>query len=152
MRGLWEGNLAFRGSRFEIDLSGRQDLAGAAQPVQARIPIWCVGAWPSKKSMRRVLRCDGLLPNLVGVGPEMQITPEQVREMKRWLAENGARPEIDLVMEGGTADPAAGRDTVAPMAEAGATWWLESRWELPHHTEERLQQVRERLKKGPPWV
>jgi hypothetical protein len=38
-----------------------------ARPVQQpRVPIWVVGAWPRPKSMRRVLRCDGLLPLCFG--------------------------------------------------------------------------------------
>jgi hypothetical protein len=50
--------------------------------------------------------------------------------------------------------PATDRDearrVTVPFAEAGATWWLESRWELPHHSAERMCQVRERLAAGPP--
>src|SRR5215216_1241840 len=61
--GLWEGRLGFEGRHYQMDLEARTDLASTAKPVQQpRIPIWVVGAWPRPKSMRRVLRCDGLLP------------------------------------------------------------------------------------------
>lgn len=35
-------------------------------------------------------------------------------------------------------------------AEAGATWWLETRWTLPRDTEEGRRRRRERLEAGPP--
>jgi alkanesulfonate monooxygenase SsuD/methylene tetrahydromethanopterin reductase-like flavin-dependent oxidoreductase (luciferase family) len=49
-------------------------------------------------------------------------------------------------------DPAAARSQVLPWAEAGCTWWLETRWEMPHHTPDRMRQVRQRLAAGPPAV
>ena len=47
-------------------------------------------------------------------------------------------------------DPAAARAAVATWERAGCTWWLETRWELPHESEQRLREVRERLAAGPP--
>jgi hypothetical protein len=38
----------------------------------------------------------------------------------------------------------------ARTAEAGCTWWVESRWELPHESPDRMGEVRERLAAGPP--
>ena len=159
IRGFWEGRLRFEGSRYQADLFGRNDLAEVAAPVQERIPIWVVAAWPRPKSMRRALRCDGLLPNVMRVGvdeertPEnMAATPDDMREIRDWLREHGAGPDYDLVAEGETPadDPEEARRIVAPWAEAGATWWLEARWAMPHHSPERLQDVRERLEAGPP--
>jgi len=37
-------------------------------------------------------------------------------------------------------------------SEAGCTWWLETRWQMPHHTADRMRQVRQRLAAGPPAV
>jgi hypothetical protein len=51
-----------------------------------RIPVWVVAAWPRPKSMRRALRCDGLLPVRVDGGEFRGITPADVRAMRRWLA------------------------------------------------------------------
>src|SRR5262245_37960083 len=63
IRGFWDGHLRFEGRHYHVDLSSRDDLAEVARPVrQPRIPIWVVGAWPRPKSMRRVLRRDGLIP------------------------------------------------------------------------------------------
>lgn len=41
-------------------------------------------------------------------------------------------------------------ELVAPWADAGCTWWLETNWEMPHHSGERMAQVRTRLLAGPP--
>ncbi|MQA00467.1 MAG: LLM class flavin-dependent oxidoreductase [Dehalococcoidia bacterium] len=153
--GLWAGNLRFEGKHYAMDLEARADLGRVAQAVQPRIPIWVVGAWPRPKSMRRVLRCDGLLPVVMDADGFTETKPEHVRAMLAWLdGQGGVREGFDVVMEGETPadDPEAAREIVRQWAEAGCTWWLDSRWELPHDSEERMQQVRERLAAGPPRI
>ena len=61
IRALWDGQGEYQGRHYRYQ-SGRMDLAAAARPVQDRIPLWVVGVWPGEKSMRRVLRCDGVVP------------------------------------------------------------------------------------------
>ncbi len=152
--GLWEGRLRFAGRHYALDLAARDDLAAVATPVQRpRIPLWVVGAWPRPRSMRRVLRCDGLLPVCMDAGGFRATTPDDIRAMLGWLEEHGGvRPGFDVVMEGETPadDPARAGAIVAPWAEAGCTWWLDARWELPHHAGDRMRVVRERLEAGPP--
>ncbi len=54
----------YEGTHFHVDQTGMEERYSPARPVQKpRVPIWMVGAWPRMKSMRRVLKCDGLLPN-----------------------------------------------------------------------------------------
>jgi alkanesulfonate monooxygenase SsuD/methylene tetrahydromethanopterin reductase-like flavin-dependent oxidoreductase (luciferase family) len=146
IRGLWNGQQSYEGKHYRLDLDVREDLAEVARPVQARIPIWVVGAWPHPRSMRRVLRCDGLVP----AGAVK--TPDDLRAVRAWLAEQGAREELDLIWEGETPsdDAAAARELVRSWAEVGCTWWLESNWEMPHHSDERMAEVRERILAGPP--
>jgi hypothetical protein len=60
-----------------------------------------------------------------------------------------------FVLPGGTAteqpgDPRAARALVAPWEDAGCTWWLDARWEMPHESPERMRQVREHFEAGPP--
>jgi alkanesulfonate monooxygenase SsuD/methylene tetrahydromethanopterin reductase-like flavin-dependent oxidoreductase (luciferase family) len=152
--GLWEGRLRYAGRHYRLDLEARGDL-GAVTPVQRpRIPIWVVGAWPRPRSMRRVLRCDGILPAVMEPdGGFRETRPDDIAAMLAWLEDQGGvRPGFDVVVEGETpaGDPAAAAARVAPLAEAGCTWWLETRWQLPHDAPDRRREVRERLEAGPP--
>jgi alkanesulfonate monooxygenase SsuD/methylene tetrahydromethanopterin reductase-like flavin-dependent oxidoreductase (luciferase family) len=149
IRTLWAGQPAYHGEIYDLAFD-ESDQLDVARPVQARIPIWVVSVWRRLKSMRRALRCDGIVPQFEG--DDKDGSPDEIREMRKWLSENGARSDIDVIAEGETpADDAAraGR-TVEPWAEAGCTWWLESRWDMPHHAAERMDEVRERLEAGPP--
>ena len=83
---------------------------------------------------------------------EGEESPARMREMCEWLRSHGAPDGYAVLAEGETpaGDPEAAAAAVAPWAEAGATWWLETRWEMPHHSEARMQEVRGRLLAGPP--
>ena len=153
IEGLWSGDLTFEGRHHRVDLEARTDLARVGRPAQRpRIPIWVVGAWLRPKSMRRVLRCDGLLPVCMDENGFRATTPDDVRAMRRWLEEHGGvPPDFDIVMEGKTpADPAKGAAIVEPWAAAGCTWWLDARWQRPNDSPARMKQVRDRLRAGPP--
>jgi hypothetical protein len=125
-------------------------MAFRPTPVQKpRIPIWVVGLWPSERSMRRVVRYDGFLPNYAPPegGQAAGIPPGVVRDMRRWLDERSGDRSIDIIVEGTTtaADPSAAVRRVLPMAEAGATWWIESDWSSFD-----VGPVRARIEAGPP--
>jgi alkanesulfonate monooxygenase SsuD/methylene tetrahydromethanopterin reductase-like flavin-dependent oxidoreductase (luciferase family) len=149
IRALWDGKSSYDGRHYRYH-SGRTDLVAAVRPVQDRIPLWVVGAWPGRKSMRRVLRCDGLIPQFRGPGEIAG--PDGARAARAWLAENGARADLDVIADGETpADDsgAAAADTGA-WARAGCTWWLETRWGVEDDLAERISAMRERLEAGPP--
>jgi Luciferase-like monooxygenase len=140
VRALLTGSGEFQGSHYRFECE-QDDQLDVARPVQERVPIWVVGVWPRPKSMRRVLVCDGVVPQYDGSDG----TPEDARALKDWLLEQGADPGIDVIAQGET----PGDDPTA-WADAGCTWWLETRWELPHHVPGRMAQVRERIAAGPP--
>jgi hypothetical protein len=153
VQGLWRGELDHHGEHYTVELGPRTDLATVAAPVQRPIPVWAVGAWPRPRSMQRVLRCDGLVPDVMPApGERREATPDDVRAMREWLREHGKGDDFDVVREGETRgiDADADRAVVAPWAEAGCTWWLEARWEMPHEAPERMAEVRRRLEAGPP--
>ena len=57
---------------------------------------------------------------------------------------------FDIIWEGETPadDPEKARSLVRPWAEAGATWWMESRWGNPT----RLDESWARIRQGPPRI
>ena len=149
LTGLWSGEpFQYDGKHYHLDT-----MTFLPKPVQSpRIPIWVVAMWPSERSMQRALRYDGLLPNVRGAdGAPRDVTPDDIREMAAYVAErrNQSTP-FDIVMEGETPgdDPAQAAAIVRPFAEAGATWWNESRWGAMSDVE----LVRKRIQQGPPRI
>jgi alkanesulfonate monooxygenase SsuD/methylene tetrahydromethanopterin reductase-like flavin-dependent oxidoreductase (luciferase family) len=149
MRALWSGAGSYHGRHYDY-VSTDPWLTDAVTPVQERIPVWVVGAWNRPRSMQRVLRCDGVLPEWHLGGRTG--TPDDLRELLSWLAGRGARADLDVVVDGETpaGDPTAATAAVTPWAEAGATWWLETRWSLSSSGDAGHQAVLERLAAGPP--
>ena len=152
LTGLWRGQpFNYDGKHYHIQ---ETKFYPPPPPVQKpRIPIWVVGAWPSKKSMQRVLRCDGLLPAALGDDGKIGMrpaTPDEVRAMKAYVETHRAETTLfDIVMEGKT--PGDNREQAAsivrPLAEVGATWWIEAMWG-DHEIERWLTRIRQ----GPPRV
>jgi hypothetical protein len=149
IRTLWDGETSYQGQHYRYE-TGRLDLTRAAQPVQSRIPLWVVGVWPRPKSLRRALRCDGIGPQYQADGRDP--APDDARALRQWLTDHGAGPGFDIVMDGETpaGDPAAAAAATRSWADAGCTWWLETRWEMPHDSPERMGDIRARIEAGPP--
>lgn len=150
--GLWQGQpFRYDGKHYTIR---ETDFFPPPPPVQQpRIPIWTVGAWPRPKSMRRALRCDGLLPTVVGDdGALRAATPEDVRAIRDFVRANRTtRGAFDIVVEGSTPgdDSAQAAAVLRPWAEAGVTWWTETMWEAQNRADG-LDAVRARIRQGPP--
>jgi alkanesulfonate monooxygenase SsuD/methylene tetrahydromethanopterin reductase-like flavin-dependent oxidoreductase (luciferase family) len=150
LRAVWSGGRSYHGKYYDFAEDRDGELVDVGRPAQERLPIWVVGAWPRPKSMRRAARCDGVVPEYYLEGREA--VPQDVRELRAWLAEHGARPDIDVIAEGETSaeDRAGAAAHVAERAAAGATWWLETRWQTESGQKVRLDEARERILAGPP--
>jgi len=154
LTGLWRGQpFNYDGKHYQVK---ETTFFPPPPPVQQpRIPIWVVGAWPRMKSMRRVLRYDGLLPNVLGDdGQGREITPHDIREMKAFIEANRTETTpFDIIMEGETPgdDHEKAAAIIRPWADAGATWWIEGRWNEPR-TPEGLRAVHQRIQQGPPRI
>jgi alkanesulfonate monooxygenase SsuD/methylene tetrahydromethanopterin reductase-like flavin-dependent oxidoreductase (luciferase family) len=150
--GLWSGQpFSYRGEHFHVE-----DVTFDVTPLQhPRIPIWVVGAWPRIKSMRRALRCDGILPVTMNEkGAFGEVTPDTIRAVKAYIDEQRAMATpFDIVMEGETPGDDAEKATsiVQPLADAGMTWWLEAVWGTPE-TNGGVDGMRTRIKQGPPRI
>ena len=133
------------------------DLVFRPRPVQQpRIPVWVVGAWPSERSMGRAARWDGLLPQRRGNGlqpltpPEVAAAVAWVHDRRRAMAptEPGREHAYDVVVEGVLPpESEAAAAHARAFADAGATWWVESRWDVARDTPEALL---DRIRQGPP--
>lgn len=129
-------------------------------PVQRpHPPVWCVGALlpgrDEQPSLRRAARWQGIFPAVAaGQQGHSALTPQSLREIvtriTRLREQSGATmTDYDVVVEG---DSWGGFGQVRPplgqWAEAGATWWVESWWDLPE-TDAGLAELRERIAAGP---
>src|SRR4051812_31525945 len=146
LTGLWSGQpFHFDGQHYHV-----AEMTFVPPPVQQpRIPIWVAGAWPREKSMQRVLRYDGILPNkLKPEGGQETLTPDDVRAISSWVGERRSLDGFEIVVEGRTPpdDPAAARALVRPWADAGATWWTDADWRGSYDN------LRRRVEAGPPSV
>ena len=149
--GLWRGQpFTFHGQHYHVD-----GLTLLPRPLQQpRIPLWVVGVWPRPRSLTRALRYDGLIPQKQPVAgqPPGPVTPDDLRAMRAYIAEHRSDPApFDLIAEGElpAGDPARAAAQVQPYAEAGATWFLESRWTVGDDWE---RVVLERLSETPPKI
>ena len=119
-------------------------------PVQKpRIPIWVVGG-PKQSQIQRSARWDGAV--ISSASPET-LQPQELHERKVAIEALRANPSpFDIITEGETPpdDLVRASAIVRPFAEAGATWWLESMWELEGVT--RDYDMRTRIHSGPPRI
>ena len=162
--GLWSGQpFAFEGQHFS-----HREVTFLPRPLQQpRIPIWVVSAWPRdpamwprRKSMRRAIRYEGLLPNVFDGNGEFvfEATPDESLEdlsaMSAWVERERPAGEgpYDIVVERSLADldDAVARAEAARWEEAGATWWLDDAWREMWAAPDDPEPLRRRIRLGPP--
>lgn len=143
---------AWSGEPFRFDGAHYRTAEMTLRPPsrqQPRIPIWVVAAWPRPKSVDRALRYDGIIPQVAGDGGGPgRVTPDQVRaiaDLARARRPDGGPFEIVIGDVSPGDDHAAARAIVEPLADAGATWWIESPW-----MGATVGGLRERIAAGPP--
>jgi alkanesulfonate monooxygenase SsuD/methylene tetrahydromethanopterin reductase-like flavin-dependent oxidoreductase (luciferase family) len=147
LEGLWSGEpFAFEGRHYRFG-----PMTFRPVPVQRpRIPVWVVGAWPHERSMRRVLRWDGVVTQTEQPDEIAAIAAYVARERPRVIGERGPHPHghpFEIVVQGSTRadDPSGASAAVEPFMRAGATWWIDADWEAAT-----VDTVRRRIGAGPP--
>ncbi|RDI63322.1 LLM class flavin-dependent oxidoreductase [Nocardia pseudobrasiliensis] len=119
-----------------------------------RPPIWIGGWWPRRPPFRRAARWDGVAPLFVGAGHGEIPAVEDVRDMLAYVhAHRADRSEPYEVVLGGVTpgDPDRARQLLAPLADAGATWWDE-RLLMSGDDYYRFAPVLRRIEQGPPTL
>ncbi len=116
---MWSG-VAYRhrGDRYEVTLE-------PSTPEPHRIPIWSAGSSSSPRVVGRAATCEGMFFN-----PGHEPTPEEVAAVVNGLGAAGVtgdRP-YDVAVCGNASDawPEPMQVDLDGLADAGATWWLES--------------------------
>jgi alkanesulfonate monooxygenase SsuD/methylene tetrahydromethanopterin reductase-like flavin-dependent oxidoreductase (luciferase family) len=143
----WTGeSVSYEGTHYWM-----RDLRFDPRPVQRpRIPIWPIGAWPHARSLRRAARWDGIIiSDQSGEEEAEQVRPDVVADVAAWMTEHReASVPFDIIVEGLTSgvDHHADRALLEPLAAAGATWFIESRWE----DDQSVDTLRQRIRRGPP--
>ena len=138
----------YDGQHYHLKLSLLDVMHYPPKPVQQpRIPLWVVGVWPRMKSMRRALKCDGLLPaKMDAQGQFGELIPADVREIRAFIAaERDPAQPYDIVVEGKTAGLSAAEkaEKLAAWQDAGVTWWIEPMWG------ESLERAEQIIRAGP---
>lgn len=155
---------AWTGERFSFSgaLLETGEMQFTPRPVERpvvghHVPVWPVGVWdaerPPLRSLDRALRADGIVVQLRGDRGFDVPTPDDVSALVAWLTARRAelglddRP-FDVVLQGELpTDRAAAQDQLAGLADAGATWWVESRWNPETATPQSLLDA---IRQGPP--
>jgi alkanesulfonate monooxygenase SsuD/methylene tetrahydromethanopterin reductase-like flavin-dependent oxidoreductase (luciferase family) len=150
LRRYWSGEpVTHQGRHYQV-----RDVTLLPPSVQRpRPPVWIGGFWPHRRPMRRAARWDGVVP-LFSTAGHGQIPPvDQVRDLVAYVNEHRRdRPNspFEIVLGGvSPGDPAKARDLIAPLADAGATWWDERQLQTSDELH-RLTPVLRRIDQCPP--
>jgi alkanesulfonate monooxygenase SsuD/methylene tetrahydromethanopterin reductase-like flavin-dependent oxidoreductase (luciferase family) len=119
LEAMWSGRPLRSGEAHHVDIP-------AGEPAPYPIPVWVANRPPSRASLRRAARFDGVFPN----SPERHPSPGVVSEVVAAIRGYGVPADRPFdVAVAGNASPAWPDDhdvDLAALAEAGVTWWMES--------------------------
>jgi alkanesulfonate monooxygenase SsuD/methylene tetrahydromethanopterin reductase-like flavin-dependent oxidoreductase (luciferase family) len=136
LRGLWAGQpFRYEGTHYRVHPTEFPAIGHTVQ--QPGVPIWCVGALGSPRSLQRALRCDGIIPQTVDGDGARQCTLDELRAAS-------IPAGIEVIIEGSHTEHAP-----AAWAAAGATWWMESLWSAVSDPDA-VDASLELLRQGPP--
>jgi len=131
---LWSGEpVRYRGAHVVID-----DVTFLPTPVQRpRVPIWAGGYWPVKAPMRRAARWDGAAPIMRSGAEGLPPQPDAatVAEISAFLRDCRAEAGLDtepfdlLMCAMSPANRGAAANLAGSLAQVGATWWAECKWD-----------------------
>jgi hypothetical protein len=141
----------YDGKHYQVKLTLLDEQYYPPKPIQQpRIPLWAPVIWPRKRSMERILRCDGLFAEKWSAdGKPEAVTPQDIREMRDYVETHRTlNTPFDIVIGSNVAElnPAQQKESLLPWKESGVTWWIKELWDAPPET------VLECIRQGPPQV
>lgn len=131
-----------------------RDVALLPAPVQRpRPPVWIAGYWPNRRPMRRAAQWDGAVPLFRSAGHGSPPSAAELGELVEYLDghRTGRAGEPFDIVVGGVTEPADAAVVIAPLIDAGATWWDERQRPDSDDFAE-LAPVLRRVEAGPPRV
>lgn len=155
------GPVTFEGRHYSAHLPAGVTPEPPPPTVQRpHPPVWVVGlrvpGRTRQPSLERAARWNGLLPAGVDAqGMWQTLTPATMREIagevnRLRAAGTGSAEPYDVVVEGDTYGGFIQRqESPGDFEAAGATWWIESWWDLPRDARGQAE-VRRRVEVGPP--
>lgn len=141
----------YEGKHYRVKLTLLDEQYYPPRPIQQpRIPLWAPLIWPHKRSMERILKCDGLFAEKWSEGgkPEV-VTPQDIRDMKAYVETHRIlTTPFDIVIGSKTAEYSQDqeKDSLSPWIEAGVTWWIKELWDASPET------VIKCIREGPPRI
>jgi len=122
---------------------------GFAKPVQQpRFPVWIAGEWPGTKPFRRAAKWDGAATMSKTAMEGGVLTQDDVVDLKKFIrSEGNSNPNFEIATHGDSTGP-DDNARAAELAAAGLTWWIE----VGSTFSQTLDQVKERIRQGPPRV
>jgi alkanesulfonate monooxygenase SsuD/methylene tetrahydromethanopterin reductase-like flavin-dependent oxidoreductase (luciferase family) len=121
LRAVWSGEPQnHTGTHYHVHLEATE-----SQPHP--IPIWIASSTRHPLVIRRAASCDGIFPI-----SDHTLTPQEVADIVEALRHAGVQADqrYDVVISGNASSawerPNPDGVDLAAMAEAGATWWMES--------------------------
>lgn len=148
----WSGtNVTHHGRHYTAN-----DVALLPATIQRpRPPVWIGGFWPNRRPFRRAARWDGVVPLFKNARHGEMPDAEEVRALVAYVQahRDGDDGPYEIVLGGRTpCDPVQARDLIAPLADAGATWWDERQLQSSADLY-RLDAILRRINAGPPdWT
>jgi alkanesulfonate monooxygenase SsuD/methylene tetrahydromethanopterin reductase-like flavin-dependent oxidoreductase (luciferase family) len=144
--GLWSGEpFSYKGTHYQLE-----EMTFLPRPKQEpRIPIWVGGGAPNKAPFRRAARYDGVAP-VHSKWPE-PMTPQLLEDVLEIVkSERGNLKDYDIILAGETtgSDSEKDREKLEPWIQTGVTWFLED----IHGMRAEIEELRERIRRGPPTV
>ncbi len=141
--GLWTGKpFSYQGKHYQVE----KTVFLPPPEQKPRIPIWVGGFWPRKGPFNRAAKWDGVIPLRL---PEKLAEPKDIKDIIAYIEKHRtSTTHFDVVNIGWTSGRNRKRDKekVAPYAEAGITWWLESLY----MKQDSPEKMHKRIRQGPP--
>ncbi len=139
----------FAGPNFVVNLSSMDLQHFPPRSVQQpHVPIWLPTLFTRSQSLARALNAEGMQPfKLNEKGEPVTPTHAELRQLVTWVNEQRPPSAIpyDFIIEDKSypLPPERAAAMIAAWADAGATWWIESTWEMS------VESLRQIIARGP---